>query len=208
MLPEVTAERKLAKASGNIFIQQRGIMVNTMNVRAVRESGYARLTLGLVGYGEFNLGVSSGAGTPTAMLPRDPVPASIGVYKIDNVDTAVLEVNLTFSNNLVELPLSSDERPSGFDLGDSSLGGSIRIRFRDMTLYDAAVAGTEHSGTLLFQKNANREFRWLMQRCRLQKTGVAVEGPGGIDQTFTLRCNQYQTLPMLVATLKGGGPSY
>jgi len=201
VLPELTVERKMARASGSIFLQHRGIMVDQMTLQASRQAGYARATLSVVGYGEFGLSASA-AGTPAALPTRDPIAAALGIYKIDTVSAALLECSLTYANNLQPREEIGDARLAGFDIGDASLTGSIRLRIRDRTIYDAAADGTLHAGEMLWQKSATRSLSWAMPKVKLQKTGLPNEGPGFIDQTFNLRCHQDASAPMLTATLK------
>ena len=201
VLPELTVERKMAKASGSVFIQQRGIMVNKATFNASRTGGYARLALEVMGYGEFSLG-STGAGTPVALPTRDPIAAVLGIYKIDTVQAAVLDVSLAYDNKLAERPEIGDARVAGYDIGESTLTGTIRLRFRDTTLYEAAIAGTRHAGELSFTKSAARSLTLAMASVKLARTGVPNEGPGFIDQTFNLRAEQTASAAMLVATLK------
>lgn len=202
VLPEITVERKLAKASGSIFIQQRGIMVDKATWNVSRGAGFARMSLDLMGYGEFNLGGSSGAGTPTALPTRDPIAAALGIYKIDGSQASILDLSLTYANGLASRDEPGDARVSGYDIGDGALTGTMRLRFRDMTLYDAAVAGTRHAGEVLFQKTADRSLKLAMASVKLARSGVSVEGPGFIDQTFNLRAEQTASAAMMVATLK------
>lgn len=207
-LTERTIERKLVASGGNIFIQHVGVFVNSIAIQASRQAGYGRLTLGCSGYAENNLGASSGAGTPAALVARDPIAAALGIYKIDTVQAAVLEVNATYNNNLAMRDETGDARISGFDIDEATLTGTIRLRFRNSTLYDAAIAGTSHAGEILFQKSANRSLSWAMPVVRLERTGVPTEGPGGIEQTFNLRAEQTDAAAMLTVTLKGGVATY
>jgi len=205
VLPAATVERKMAKSSGSILLQTIGLMVNTMQIQASRQAGYARVSMDCVGYGEEPL-VSTGAGTPEDLEARDPVAAALGVYKIAGSAAEVLECNLTYNNNLQPLDTIGDAkgRVGGFDIGDASLSGTLRLRLRDTTLQAAAIAGTTHAGELLFQKSATRLLSWAMPIVRLERTGIANEGPGFIDVTFNLRAEQDASGAALTATLKGG----
>lgn len=205
LLPAVTIERKLAKAGGSIFLQSIGIMANTMSIQASRQAGYQRISLDCVGYGEDEI-VSTGAGTPAALAAREPFPAAGGIYKIDTVQAAILEANLTYNNNLQPRDEIGDPwgRLAGFDIGDASLTGTIRLRFRDTTLAAAAIAGTAHAGELLFQQSASRSLSLAAPIVKLERVGLPNEGPGFTDITFNLRAEQDDSDAMLTATLKGG----
>lgn len=207
-LPEATIERVMARSGGSVFLQSVGVMVDRMTLAASRQAGFARMTLECVGYGENKLN-ATGAGTPVALATRDPIAAALGVYKIDSATAArVLEVNLTYANNLQPRDEIGDGRVSGFDIDVATLTGSLRMRFENMTLFDAAVAGTSHAGELLFEKSADRSLSWAMPAVRLERVGVPNEGPGGIDVTFNLRAEQMADAPMLTSVLKGGEETF
>jgi hypothetical protein len=202
-LPAATVERKMLKNGGSILFQTIGVMANTMQIQASRQGGYARVSMDCLAYGEAILG-STGAGTPEDLAVRDPIAAALGVYKIGGAAAEVLECNLTYSNDLQPIDAIGDARVSGFDLGDSGVTGTLRMRFRDTTLQAQAIAGTTHAGELLFQKSATRSLSWSMPIVRLEPAGIPNEGPGFIDQTFTLRAEQDASAAALTAVLKGG----
>jgi hypothetical protein len=202
VLPERTIERAMAKASGSILLQTVGLMVDRLSVVARREAGYARLNLDCVAYDEADLGSSSGAGTPQDMWARDPIAAALGIYKIDSVAAGLLECNLQFSNNLQPREEIGDDRMGGYEPGEKSLTGSIRLRLRDLTLVNAAEAGTPHAGELLFQRNGNRSLSFACPAVRLERPVINNEGPDGIDVTFNLRGEQTAAAPMLTVVLK------
>lgn len=208
VLPERTITRRMAKASGSIILQTVGVMVDKMTLQASRQGGYARLALDCVAYDEVDLVSTPGLGTPGAIWDRDPIAAALGVYKIDTVAAAILECSVTFSNNLQSRPEAGDARMSGYDIGERSIEGTIRLRLRDLDLVNAAEAKTAHAGELLFQKSSTRLLSWAMPAVRLERPAINNEGPDGIDVTFNLRAEQTETDPMLTVMLKGGVDSY
>lgn len=208
VLPERTITRRMAKASGSIILQHPGIMVDGLSIQASRQGGYARLGLDLVGYDEVDLVSTLGAGTPGAIWARDPIAAAHGVYKIDSVQAAVLECKLDYKNNLQSREEIGDARMAGYEPGEKTLTGSLRLRLRDLTLVNAAEAGTAHAGELLFQKSSVRLLKFEMPVVRLERPSLPVEGPDGIDVTFNMRAEQSDSAPMVTATLKGGVATY
>lgn len=207
VLPAKTIERQLLKNGGTVINQQIGVMVNGYTLSVSRAAGFQRMTLDCVGYSEATLG-PTGAGTPVAAVARAPFAAALGIYKIDTVQAALLDLTLNFSNGLVGREELGDARMSGYDIGDCSLTGSFRLRFRDTTLYDAAIAETPHAGELLFQASAARSLKYAMPNVRIERVGIPIDGPGFIDQTFNFRCHQDASNPMTTVTLKGAVASY
>lgn len=207
VLPARTIERKIAKASGSILLQTVGLMINELTLQASRQEGFARIAMQGMAYDEAPL-VSTGAGTPPAAWARDPIAAALGVYKVNGSAAAVLECNLTYSNNLDGRGEIGDDRMGGYDPGDKRLSGSLRMRLRDMTLVDAALAKTAHAGELLFAKSATRSLSFAMPNVLLERPEINNEGPGGIDVTFNLRAHQDADDPMLTVTLKGAVDDY
>lgn len=211
-LPEATIERRMAKASGTLFLNDVGVMVDRMTLQASRQAGYARLALDCVGYGQNSPGATI-MGDPVGMVARDPVATALGIYKKNGTELGrVLECNLVYSNNLQGREEIGDARIGGFDIGDSSLTGSIRVRLTDTTLLDEAIAETAHVGELLFRKSATRLLAWKMPYVRMERPPIPNEGPGFVDVTYNLRAEQGEDTTaeagaMLECTLKGAvGP--
>jgi hypothetical protein len=84
----------------------------------------------------------------------------------------------------------------------------MRIRFKDFAHYDRAVAGTPASIELLWQKTANRLLSIVAGVTRLERQGVEISGPGGIEQTFNFMAEQTAGAPMVAVTLKNGIATY
>jgi hypothetical protein len=98
---------------------------------------------------------------------------------------------------------------SGFELdSEATFDGSIDLRFTDSMYYDLAVAGTAFSGEMLWTKSSDRSLSLLAANMRLEPVGVAIQGPGKIQQTFNFRAEQSDSAAMLVATLKSLVASY
>ncbi|MGD9924429.1 MAG: phage tail tube protein [Pseudorhodoplanes sp.] len=202
VLPHRTIERK---AATSLFFQHTGALVNSLAFEASRRAGYDRVTVGLLGRKQGKI-TSTGAGTPPAMLARDPVLAFLPVLKIDTVAVAdVISASLTFDNGAAPQDYLGDSegRPTGHDLdNDASLTGQIRLRFRTAAMYDLAKAKTFFAHELLWQKSATRSLSLQAPRARLEPAGVPVTGPGRIEQSFNLVASQSSSAAMFTAVLK------
>jgi hypothetical protein len=208
VLPEATIERRMAKSSGAMFIQDVGVMVNGFSLQVSRQGGIQRVSLDCVGYGQNSLSVTA-AGTPVSPVTEEPILAALGVYKKGGVALGrVLSFDLNYSNNLGAREEIGDWRVAGFDPDVASLTASMRVRLTDATLFDEAIANTPHEGELLFEKSATRALSFVMPTLRPERPPVPNEGPGFLDVTYSLRGEQTSDEPMLTATLKNGVESF
>ena len=53
-----------------------------------------------------------------------------------------------------------------------------------------AVAGDAVEGTILYSRSASRLMEFNAPAVRLERAGVEITGPAGIEQTFQFRCEQ------------------
>jgi hypothetical protein len=208
VLPEKTVEVQIPKSGGTILLQHVGLMVPKATLQVSRKAGFQQVLLDCTGYKENKLG-STGAGTPVAAVARDPIAAARGVYKIDGtVAGDIMEVSGTYDNNFDGKDEVGDDHIGGYDVGIATFRGTIKLRFRTTSMYDDAIAATEHAGEISFTKSPVRSLALAAPTLRLQRSGVPIEGPGRIEQTFNFRCRQTASVPMLTATLKSAVASY
>jgi hypothetical protein len=202
-LPFRTIERQWSKASGSMILQDVGVMADKMSLQVNRAAGYARASFECVAYGTNKL-ASTGAGTPVAALARDPIATALGVYKMDAVVAQILDLNVSFANNLSPNSELGDARMGGYEVGKSEFSGTIRMRIRDTTMLDAAIANTSHAGEILFSKNTNRSLSLQMPVVRLERPTIDQDGPEGIDATFNIRGEQTSGVSMVTCVYKTG----
>ena len=206
VLPHRTIECKVASA---LFMQYLGCLVNKLNFEAARGAGYDRVTAEIMGKKETKL-TSTGGGTPATMVAREPVVKAIPIVKISSVAVdPVISCSAEYNNNAAAQNYIGSAYPAGHDLDAiPTFTGSLRIRMRDATIYDLAKAQGAQSLELLWQTSATRSLSLFAAAVRFEPTGVPIEGPGGIEQTFAFRAEQTVSAAMLVATLKGPVASY
>ena len=210
-LPFLTAEVEVKAPAGNLFMQYVGLLVSKFTLDASRAAGEEKMTFEFMGQTE-NKNSVTGGGTPGAVWVRDMVQAAIGTFNINGALAAnIIKVNATYDNK----PKAQDYLGnasgliSGIDLDtESTFTGTIQLRFRDTTLYDLARANTSFEGTILYTRSSGRLVQLDAPAMRLEPAGVMIQGPAGIEQTFTFRCEQSVSAPMLTTTIKNLVPTY
>jgi hypothetical protein len=205
VLPHRSIEKKL---KSTIFLQHTGVLVDGLSFDTRRAGGNDRATVKFSEfYKELSAG-STGAGTPAAILARDPLPSALPVFKMDGTVVAdVISFKADYENKakINDALGDAEGRIQGHDLDDAaSFMATLEMRFRSTTLYAQAKAGTAFAGELLWSKSASRSLSLQFGVSRLVPVGVEVGGPGRLMQTFQIRAQQNATTPMLVAVLKNG----
>jgi hypothetical protein len=207
-LPSRSVEIKTPKQGGFLYMQHKGLMLNKLTLEASRAGNFQRVSLDILGQKETKA-TSTGGGTPAAVLALDRVLARIGVFKVDTVVAELMSVNAAYDNKLKPLEYMGNDYVSGYDSDDNAtFTGSLRLRFKTEALYDQAIAKTNFAGELLFQRTSTRLISFATANTRLERAGLPIGGPGGIEQTFNFRAEQSAIAPMLTVTLKNGVASY
>jgi hypothetical protein len=186
------------------FMQYAGVMHNKMDWEWSRGPGYQRATFGVTGRSEGTAG-ATGGGAPTAAWARDPILATLGVFKIGGTIVAdILKCSLSYDNKATpQQHLTGSPYIAGYDLAENSqCGGSLDLRFRSSALYDFAVAKSFLVTEILMSKSGNRSLSFQMPRTLLFRTGVPISGPGPINQTFNFRAQQSGSAAALTTVLK------
>ena len=192
------------------YMQYMGIIANKGTIEISRAAGYQKMTIDAMFRSE-GTSASSAGGTPAAAWAREPVAATLGVMNIGGSLAAnILKMNLTMDNKVTaQAFLNGTAYPSGFDLDDEmAVTGTIDVRFLTSTMYDHAVNGDILDLTMAFNVGQTHSLAFDMATCRLERTGVPITGPGGIQQTFNFRAEQTNSAAQLVATLKSLVASY
>lgn len=157
-----------------------GVMAGSLSFD-LSPNGPANATVALMGLGETQATVT-GAGTPTlAPITRFMRPSA--TIKKDGVALAkVTGGSMTFSNGLSMVQtIRNDNRIDSIDLGQSTAGGDLRIRYADNTLITQAIAGTPCALEYAFSISATKSIKFEFPRVLISRPGVEVTGPGGIE---------------------------
>lgn len=207
VLPVATIE---LNPVGTDFRQHVSCGVSALKMSFGDDAGYQRLMLDMIGYGENILG-ATGAGTPTAAKTYDPMARTKAEVLLGGVAVGVLlGADMTYDTGLIQdRYIDGSDNFGGAVLAEQAqFSGSLRIRYTGNTLDAAALAGTEQSLELRFVKGANNSLSFQAPACVLGRSGVAIEGPGGIEQTLPFRCHQTSGAAMVSAILKNQTATY
>jgi hypothetical protein len=185
-----------------------GIMANTASIQLQR-SGNLNIQLGLIAQGELPPTTTSQAGTPTVYAIER---FSQGSGEITDRGVPLGEIvsgTAAWSNNLdVAENIRPDGRIDGADPGKVSGSPQFTVRYKDLTLYNAAKA----------KQTLQPSYRWARGPHSLEIQYLAVKvpvpskpvsGPGGIQMNYQGQAFKHPTLGhAIVATLVNDVPSY
>jgi Phage tail tube protein len=219
-LPFLSGEVGIQTPAGEIFMDYNSLLLSKLTFKASRTAGEETATCEFMGQQESENSASQG-GTPAAPWARDMVVAAIGTFSMNSTPAAnILEFNGTYDNKIKAQDYlgNSSGLISGIDLDDeSTFSGTIKLRFRDLTFYTQAAkaisaSGSSFDGTLSWTRSSSRLVQFDAPAMRIEPAGIPIEGPAGIDVSYTFRCEQSSTAPMLTTTIKnlvatyGSGP--
>lgn len=205
VLPYNALEVAIKNVGGvTAYMQYMGLIANKGTIEIARGDGYQKMSLDMMGRSEAKAGSSSG-GTPAAAWAREPVAATVGLMNIGGSLAAnILKMSMTIDNKVTPQKfLNGTAYPSGFDLDDEmAVSGTFDLRFLTGTQYDHAVAGDVLELGMAFNAAGSHSLVFDMPAVRLERSGVPITGPGGIQQSFNWRAEQSASAAQLTATLK------
>jgi hypothetical protein len=207
VVPSATIELNPAT---NDFRQHVGCAVRSMKLDLADAPGNQRVMLDMLGYGENMLG-STGAGSPAAAKTYDPQGAALAEVLLGGSAVGVLmAASLTYETGLIQdRYIDGSGKFGGAVLAEQAqFFGDLRVRYTGPTLDAAALAGTSQALQIRFVKGVNNQISFDAPSCILGRAGVAIEGPGGIEQTLPFRCKQTSGAAMLAVTLKNQIAAY
>jgi hypothetical protein len=206
-LPSYAVEIK--PISGD-FRMHTGIAARSMTLDLADAAGMQRVMLDVLGYGEAIAG-STGGGTPTAPRTYAPFKATGAQVKLDTVAVgSLLSARLTYETGLSQDRFidASDKFGAAVLAEQAQLSGELRVRYSAATYDSLAAAETEKALSIEFIVGANNSLIIDAPAIRFARAGVAIEGPGGIEQTISFRARQTTSAPQMTATLKNQVASY
>lgn len=184
------------------------MQANTMALQ-FGTGGVERATFGMMASDMVKLG-TTGAGTPAAApLPGTRLLRKARTITLDgNAAARIVGGSLTFSNNLTPQNWMKDKMQETEE-GQTSFTGTLDLRFDTDTLLDKAAAATSVGLVLDWVIDATKSLSITCNTLRLERTGLAISGPNGIQQSFKVRGEKTPADgAMLVATLKNQTASY
>jgi hypothetical protein len=179
-LPDFSMEKAFPQVAQ--FFMALGIKANTLSFD-LAPTGPANATIGLMGLNETPASVS-GAGTATLpVFQRFQRPTA--TIKKDGVALAkVVGGTLNYSNGMEAVQtIRADNRMDSIDLGTATAGADMRLRYTDtsQSLITQAIAGTPIALEYGFTISATKAILFEFPRFFLNRPGIAVSGPAGIE---------------------------
>ncbi|WP_174291006.1 phage tail tube protein [Sphingomonas bacterium] len=166
------------------YSQHYGLRGNQLKIGMAR-TGLLNATCSLVGIGETPIAGVSAAGGATPSLAVARFPQATGSVSKDGAALgSVVSADFTYSNALEKVEtIKADGRIEDSDPGMVSMTGSVVVRYKDLTLYNAASTSTP----------CELDFGWVtgphgllfkVPRVFLPAVKRPVSGPNGIQATY------------------------
>lgn len=204
-LPYVTIEERI---SASDIARFEGCMLNGISISMAKAAAFQRMDLTFMSRRTQYVSALL-SGTEASVLTPMKVPQTRALAKWNGTQMGdLLSLDLNFSNNVeVYNTMSGDNYPLEVDPGFVTIGGSMRLRTRDSTFRAISAANTVDD--LIIQLShpsdaTNRMFQITIPQARLAAQGAAIDGPGGIEETFNWQGEQTNAAAALTAVLKNG----
>lgn len=183
-----------------------GLVVNQMQFTLARNQA-PRITFELMGQSE-TPGPATVDETPDLAATQIKFERFHSTVSLGGQPAELLEAQLTYGNGVEAYdPLRSDPRPSGMDIGQATVSGSVRVRLRDGS-WDALAGGAPTSLTLGWASGGT-SLTFALPRVHIAKSGKEVRGPGGVDVTYQWTGGRDPvSLSALTATLVNSQDAY
>ena len=207
VLPSYAIE---AKKMATDFRQHVGCVGKSLSMSFEDKPGYHRARVAIGGAKE-NLLTTSAAGVLPAPLALLQVPASKGIVRVNSVAAgSILGGEITYSTGVsMERYVDDDDGFSAAVLLDRARAtGALKLRYRDATFDNLAIANTDVALELEFAISATKTVLFAMPAVRLERRGAPIEGPGGIESNMGFAAGQTAGAPMLSVTLKNQIATY
>jgi|GEM_PF-2504764 len=192
------------------FRMHTGVAARSLTLDLADAAGMQRVMLDVLGFGEAIAG-STGGGTPTAPRTYAPFKATGAQVKLDTVAVgSLLSAKLTYETGLSQDRFidTSDKFGAAVLAEQAQFSGELRVRYSAATYDSLAAAETEKALSIEFIVGANNSLIIDAPAIRFARAGVAIEGPGGIEQTISFRARQTTGAPQMTATLKNQVATY
>ena len=210
-LPSWAMVQQLPLASSTEYRRHIGVVLRSMRFGLGQEAGYRKMSVELGGRNESRPG-SAGPGTVPAMLSRVPFPAAKGLLKRGGVAVAnLLSFEGTYDAAMEEERLvdESDQVSSwGPGENEASFAGNMRLRYLDDTFDDLGEAQTAQAIDIVYQTSADLSLTIALPSVTFERPGLAINGPGRIEQQVGFRAAQTDSAPMMTLTLINEISSY
>lgn len=170
-----------------------GVMANTLSIQAQR-SGLLNANIDLIAQGEATA-ASAMSGTLATDYVLERFSQFTGVIEVGGVPVGkVQSATLRMDNGLdKDESIRPDGRIAGADPAGLTVGLDLVVRFADRTLFDLATNKTPVRLRMGWQISALKRLDFVMDRVRLPRVKVPVDGPNGIRATFPCQATEDPT---------------
>lgn len=183
-MPSFTLEKGFTDLATDKFERLLGCKTSSMAV-SFSPDGELRITLNVLG--------ASGSLENSAF---DASPTVLSLARLKKTQAAVEEggaslgyatevsINVDFGLDDGKFVISSDLVRDSIPEGIVSVTGNLKAIFRDSTLLDKAINGTESSLKITLTGSASSVLELEIQELSYAKNGVPIEGPQGLIQSL------------------------
>lgn len=191
------------------FEMVSGCVVDSLRWQ-MRRSGLLTARVGLRAQGAAAPAGSTGAGTPTAYALQRFGPFNGAVTRDGSPLANIVAADIEYMNNLDAVEtIRADGKIDGLDPSVASLKGKVTVRFADLTLFNQAIAGSPCELVFSHTIGANAEFSFTAHAVYLERPGVEIAGPGGIQVEYSFMAAKAVSPPRLcTAVLKNTVATY
>lgn len=110
------------------------------------------------------------------------------IYKDGVQMGSVVSAKLKYSNGIDKIEtIRSDGKIDGADPTNSSVEGSITVRFDSTSLFNLASNGTPIKLEMGYNAGTNKKLSFIIFEAYLSRPGVAIDGPKGIQVSFDFK---------------------
>lgn len=207
-LPSVSLEHAWPEVP--YYEMLEGVKASSLSFEMTRGAGtLLTAQVGLIGKG-YTGDTSTNAGTPSEAAVERFSHFQGGVSRNDSAMADVTRLTFNYSNGLDPLQvIATDGEIGAIDEGMASCTGEITVRFGATTLIDQAVAGTAMDLDLSWTYASGKSLAIAVPRVFLERPGIPVQGPAGIDVTYSWTAAQQSNgNPMVTATLINSTAAY
>lgn len=100
----------------------------------------------------------------------------------------VVSAKLKYSNGLDKIEtIRSDGKIDGVDPTNSTVEGSITVRFDNTSLFDLASSGAPLKIEMGYDGGAGKKLNFVVHEAYISRPGIQIDGPKGIQVTFDFK---------------------